>query len=114
MTDAKMRLRELLEVKDSWILAAFYSDPQVSALTEELTRRWIAANRVGEPLDYATDEEARTLLAIAERYAYMHPDRARAVALSRMAGEEESSSESSSLWSRIIGGVKRRGSKRAS
>lgn len=105
MADLKSRLRALLDMRDSWVLAAFYSDPEVAKINSALEQRWRDAGEVGEPLDYASEEEVRRLLSVAERYAYMHPDRARAIALSRMGGED---SEERSLWSRILGGLRKR------
>lgn len=81
------RLRKLLEVKDDWILAALYSDPQVSNINEELVRRWREAGMEGDPLDYATEDEVRRLLTIAKRYVFLRPEEARAIALRRMTSE---------------------------
>jgi|Deesub1362A_J573_1020465.scaffolds.fasta_scaffold40682_1 hypothetical protein len=47
--------------KDPWIKIAFYSDLEVMALVEELYKRWEEGNRLGDPIDYATDEELEFL-----------------------------------------------------
>ncbi|MEN3000070.1 MAG: hypothetical protein ABDH61_05810 [Acidilobaceae archaeon] len=56
--------------------AAFYSDPEVSRILEELTRRWEKEGR-GIPLDYATEEELEELYRRAMRYAFMSDEEAR-------------------------------------
>ncbi len=55
------KVREIVELIDEsddyWRKAAFYSDPDVSALLDSLYERWESSNMQGVPLDYATDEE---------------------------------------------------------
>lgn len=55
------KVREVVELIDEcddyWRKAAFYSDPDVSALLDSLYERWESNNMQGVPLDYATDEE---------------------------------------------------------
>jgi hypothetical protein len=107
------RLRRLLEVKDDWILAALYSDPEISRINEELVVRWERAGMKGDPLDYATEDEIRKLLLAARRYIFLKPEEARAIALSRMTSNiaEPSSFESESrrrgLLARISERLKR-------
>ncbi len=48
--------------------AAFYSDPEVRRILEEVYRRWEEAGRVGIPLDYATIDELQLLASKAARY----------------------------------------------
>jgi len=109
LTSVKDRLRELLDIKDEWVLAALYSDPQVRRINERLVERWRSSGMRGDPLDYATDEEARILLALAQRYVYLTPDQARAIALGRGAGgSSQREGEKTGLWSSLIGGLRRR------
>ncbi|RLB06897.1 MAG: hypothetical protein DRG27_06975 [Deltaproteobacteria bacterium] len=55
------KIREIVELIDEsddyWRKAAFYSDPDVSALLDSLYERWESSSMQGVPLDYATDEE---------------------------------------------------------
>jgi len=55
------KVREIVELIDEcdnyWRKAAFYSDPDVSTLLDDLYKRWESSNMQGVPLDYATDEE---------------------------------------------------------
>ncbi|GEM_PF-1613679 len=55
------KVQEIVELIDEcgdyWRKAAFYSDPDVSALLDSLYERWESSNMQGIPLDYATDEE---------------------------------------------------------
>jgi len=55
------KVREIVELIDEsddyWRKAAFYSDPDISALLDSLYERWESSNMQGVPLDYATDEE---------------------------------------------------------
>lgn len=110
MAGTRERLRSLLDIRDPWILAAFYSDPQVSEITARLNSLWREAGERGEPLDYASDEDIRVLLSIAERYTRMHPSQARALAIARMGGESEDRDRDNgrSPWRGLIGGVARR------
>jgi len=50
-------LRLIDESGDYWKKAAFYSDPEVGAILDELYQRWEANDRQGMPLDYASEEE---------------------------------------------------------
>lgn len=49
------------ESTDPWRKAAFYEDPEVLGLLDELYDRWEQGGKVGIPLDYATDEEIQFL-----------------------------------------------------
>ncbi len=55
------KIREIVELIDEcddyWRKAAFYSDPDVSALLDTLYERWESSSMRGVPLDYATDDE---------------------------------------------------------
>lgn len=46
---------------NSWVKVAFYSDPEVAAITEKLYKRWEKEGNKGDPLDYATLDELRIL-----------------------------------------------------
>ncbi len=48
--------------------AAFYGDPEVKRILEEVYRRWEEAGQIGEPLDYATIDELQLLASKAARY----------------------------------------------
>ncbi|KSW12311.1 hypothetical protein CF15_06085 [Pyrodictium occultum] len=65
----KSRILSLVEGAPRANQAAFYSDPYVSALVEELHRRWSRAGHRGEPIDFATREELMRLYELAEYYA---------------------------------------------
>jgi len=45
---------------------AFYSDREVVTIMDEVYSRWEESGRIGEPLDYATDEELEVLAKKAE------------------------------------------------
>ncbi len=45
---------------------AFYSDREVVAIMDGVYARWEESGRIGEPLDYATDEELEILARKAE------------------------------------------------
>jgi hypothetical protein len=72
------------ENRNSWVKAAFYGDPDVAPLLDELYRRWEEANREGEVLDYATFEELRMLASKARHYGRMSNSQAMNIALRRM------------------------------
>lgn len=59
------------ENRSPWVKAAFYSDPEVSKILENLINRWESAGRAGIPLDYATEEELRILHKKAQMYGSM-------------------------------------------
>ncbi|RLG74474.1 MAG: hypothetical protein DRO12_06790 [Thermoprotei archaeon] len=48
--------------------AAFYGDPEVRKILEEVYRRWEESGQRGEPLDHATIDELRLLASRAARY----------------------------------------------
>ncbi len=49
--------------------AAFYGDPTVASLVDELHQRWQRNGYQGEPIDYASEEELETLLEKAYYYS---------------------------------------------
>ncbi len=82
MNDKKNKILSLIEGdRSSWRKAAFYGDPVVSAIMERLYERWEKASRQGIPLDYATEEETRILLRLAEKYHRMSEAEAMRIAM---------------------------------
>ncbi len=85
--------REIIELIDEhysgWVKAAFYSDPRVSKIMDRLLVAWRENSNVGSPIDYASENELLVLLSEARRYSSMSEATARALALSRMGGDEE-------------------------
>ena len=79
-----------IERGNEWIRAAFYSDPEVETILETLYERWSKGNHVGEPIDYATDEEIETLYRLARHYASLTPYEAYSIYMKRLEerGEE--------------------------
>ncbi|MCX8195779.1 MAG: hypothetical protein N3F67_01675 [Acidilobaceae archaeon] len=69
-------LKAIEDNRSPWVKAAFYSDPDVSRILEELTKRWEREGR-GIPLDYATEEELEELYRKAASYAFMSEEEAR-------------------------------------
>lgn len=57
---------------DVAVKAAFYSDPDVSEILNNLYQRWESNNNKNEPLDYATMDELK-LLVIKARFYYSNP-----------------------------------------
>jgi len=90
--------REIVKLIDdnysTWVKAAFYSDPNVSSILEELTRKWESNQRKGAPIDYASVEELQVLLQLARKYSSMGENEARTIALSRQYGGEPVGEES--------------------
>jgi hypothetical protein len=68
--------REIISLIDDNIdvnvKAAFYSDPDVSEILNNLYQRWENNNNKNEPLDYATIDELK-LLVIKARFYYNNP-----------------------------------------
>ncbi|MCE4608970.1 MAG: hypothetical protein F7C36_01135 [Desulfurococcales archaeon] len=77
------------EHKNNWVLAAYYSDPDVDMIMKRLVKEWEENSEKGKPIDYATREELEILYLKAKKYAFMSEDTARAIAMSRMGSEEE-------------------------
>ena len=77
-----------IERGNEWVRAAFYSDPYVEQLLEELYRRWRANNERGEPIDYATDDELEQLYRLARKYASLTPYEAYVIYMDRREREE--------------------------
>lgn len=64
-------IEAMLEATTPWHKSAFYSDPQVTRILEELYRRWEEANRQDEPIYYVTKEELSILYQKAKEYTRM-------------------------------------------
>ncbi len=80
-------VREIVELiednRESWIKAAFYSDPKVEHILEELYKRWERNSMQGLPLDYASQDEIEILRDKARHYASLSPAEAQRIALQR-------------------------------
>ena len=64
-------IEAMLEAATPWHKSAFYSDPLVTRILEELYGRWEKANRQGEPAHYVTKEELDILYRKAKQYTRM-------------------------------------------
>jgi hypothetical protein len=63
----KRRIMNLVDLSaEPWRKAAFYSNSEAVELVSKLYERWESSKRVGNPLDYATEEELDRLILIAE------------------------------------------------
>lgn len=93
MSERERLVRELVALIEdnsvAWRKAAFYNDPRVEPIYDRLIKAWGDAGEKGVPLDYATVEELRVLVEAAKDYAFMSEEKARAIAIGRMSGEEE-------------------------
>lgn len=93
MSEREKLIKELIALIEendvAWRKAAFYSDPKVEPIYDRLIKAWIDAGEKGAPLDYATEDELRILVSVAKKYAFMSENKARAISMSRMGGEEE-------------------------
>ncbi|MEM3832179.1 MAG: hypothetical protein QW128_01080 [Thermoprotei archaeon] len=54
------------------VKAAFYGDPEVTKILDNLYERWESNNNKNEPLDYATIDELR-ILTMKARFYYNNP-----------------------------------------
>ncbi|BAA80987.2 hypothetical protein APE_1977.1 [Aeropyrum pernix K1] len=89
-SDAKERILRLIDdSENTWLKAAFYGDPKVSAILERLFEAWESAGRRGMPIDYATREELEDLEKAAVKYASMSEAELQMIAYGRMTGSEE-------------------------
>ncbi len=82
-----------IENANVWIRAAFYSDPEVTALLEQLYERWYENREEGEPIDYATSEELELLYRKARQYSRLAPYEAYALVTRRKEEEEKGKTE---------------------
>jgi len=67
--DTRRQLIEIVENMPQMNKAAFYSDPYVESLVQELHHRWASNGYQGEPVDYSSEEEAQRLYELAKHYA---------------------------------------------
>lgn len=85
---------------------AFYSDPKVSSLINELYKRWENRGRSGLPIDYATAEEIDFLYSMAIKYSNISDEEAWFYFISREEGSIEERNkvvkEKKSIWKRIF------------
>ena len=84
--ELKQRVLEIVENASQMNKAAFYSDPYVERLVEDLQKRWAQSNYEGEPIDYATDEELEELYRLALEYANMPEWKAYKIFIERTEG----------------------------
>jgi hypothetical protein len=92
LSESRELRRKILDLVDNMgqmNKAAFYSDPYVERLVEELHTRWAQNSYQGEPIDYSSDEEAEKLYALAKRYASMPSWEAYKLFIKRVEGEEQ-------------------------
>jgi hypothetical protein len=107
----KDRIVELIdENKRNGPKIAFYSDPRVSSIMEQLYSRLEANNRSGKPLDYASEEELKFLYNMALKYSDISDEEAWLIYMSREATDvnptfEEirvEEQEKKSIWRKIF------------
>ncbi len=88
---------------------AFYSDPVVANIIEQLYNRWEKNKRIGIPLDYADEKEIKILYNMAIKYSNISDEEAWALFMSRedayispsmMIEEREEKKES--IWRRVF------------
>lgn len=63
---------------------AFYSDPKVSSIMDRLISKWERNQQKGIPLDYATEDEVRTLHDVAVKIARIPPQELQSMYLRRI------------------------------
>ncbi len=72
-SDLKREITSLIDDNvDVNVKAAFYGDPEVSTILDNLYKRWESNNNKDEPLDYATMDELKLLVSKA-RFYYNNP-----------------------------------------
>ena len=87
-----------------WVKSAFYSDPVVVQVMNDLYDRWENAGRQGIPVDYASHEELTLLWNKASKYLGMSDNSARALVFSRMNDiEKERPERKKGLFSKLFG-----------
>lgn len=74
--DAERLKREIIRLVDEsrevGVKIAFYGDERVQAVMDRITAEWERRGRAGLPLDYATEDELKTLHSLAVYYS-THP-----------------------------------------
>ncbi len=72
--DLKRKIIVLIdENRNVWAKQAFYSDPEVASILDNIYERWEKEGRKGIPIDYATYDELLILAGKAERYRNAGP-----------------------------------------
>jgi hypothetical protein len=92
MNDEKLREKLTIFLDQDprkWVKSAFYSDPVVEQVMEDLYDRWEDAGRKGMPVDYASHDELIMLWNKASKYLGMSDNAARALVFNRMNGIDE-------------------------
>ncbi len=88
--ELRQKIIELIDKHtNSWVMAAFYSDPEVDKIMKNLLKLWQENGEQGKPIDYASGKELEILYLKAKSYAFMNENTARALAMSRMVVDEE-------------------------
>ncbi|OYT38069.1 MAG: hypothetical protein B6U89_06385 [Desulfurococcales archaeon ex4484_58] len=106
--EKKKKILKLIdESKEQGRKIAFYSDPTVSDIMEELYNRWENSGCKGIPLDYASDREIKILYNLAVKYSRVSNAEAWAMFLSREEGyltpsQEEGEEKRNSIWKRVF------------
>ncbi len=104
INDLKRKVIELIdESHNQWAKMAFYGDPEVSTILENVYARWEQSGNTGYPIDYATREELEILASKAERYRNAGPEVAYAIVYGR--NEEESNKKKSKSFLRRLLGI---------
>ncbi len=104
MEDLKRKVIELIdESHNQWAKMAFYGDPEVSSILENVYTRWERSGSNGYPIDYATKEELEILVSKAERYRNAGPEVAYAIVYGKHEQEERKEKKPKSLLRRLLG-----------
>lgn len=77
LTPEEMReeiVRLIDESREVIYKIAFYAQPEVQGILDDVTKRWENSGYIGKPIDYATPEELEILYKIAQRIANMPPE----------------------------------------
>jgi hypothetical protein len=72
-----------------WVRSAFYSDPEVQQVMDDLYGKWEESGRKGMPIDHASHDELVFLWNKASKYLGMNENVARAIVFNRLAGHDE-------------------------
>ncbi|MCE4615353.1 MAG: hypothetical protein F7B60_07495 [Desulfurococcales archaeon] len=87
-----------------WVKSAFYSDPAVVQMIDNLYCRWEDTGRQGLPVDYASHEELVLLWNTASKYLGMSDNMARALVFNRMNGiDDKTLVRKKGVFSRLFG-----------
>jgi len=108
--ELKQKLINLIDMSsDSGPKIAFYSDPKVSDLINELYKRWERSGCRGIPLDYADDEELEFLYRKALKYSSVTEAEAWQIYIkSEESRRRESVEEKKPFWRKLLEALKNR------